>query len=86
QTDHNLPLMAWYAAEPLAALDPNRALKMAERAKLPKVLDYTIQRVAAMGTEEAKKALKDLDGRLGAADSHERHGSKMLLGEVLGKE
>ena len=85
QTDHNLPLMAWYAAEPLAALDPNRALKIAERAKLPKILDYAIQRVAAMGTEEAKKALKDLDARLGTADSHERHGSRMLLGEVLGR-
>ncbi|MFB9294720.1 PVC-type heme-binding CxxCH protein [Persicitalea jodogahamensis] len=86
QTDHNLPLMAWYAAEPLAALDPNRALKTAERAKLPKILDYTIQRVAAIGTDEAKKALKDLDGRLGKADSHERHGSKVLLGEVLERE
>ena len=85
ENDHNLPLMAWYAAEPLATLDINRALNIAERAKLPKVLDYTIQRVAAIGTEEAKKALKDLDGRLGKMDSHEHHGSRMLIGEVLGK-
>ncbi len=82
-TDPNLPLMAWYATEPLAALDADRALKMAERAKLPKILDYTMQRVAAMGTEEARKALKNLDGRLGKADSHERHGSRMLLGKLL---
>ncbi len=84
-TDHNLPLMAWYAAEPLATLDADRSLKMAERAILPKILDYTIQRVAAIGTEEAKKALKDLDARLGKANSHEHHGSRMLIGEVLGK-
>ncbi len=83
ETDHNLPLMAWYAAEPLATLDANRALKMAERAKLPKILDYTMQRVAALGTEEAKKALKALDGRLGKSDSHERHGSRVLLGKLL---
>ncbi len=36
--DHNLPLMVWYAAEPLAALDAKRALQLAEKSKLPKIL------------------------------------------------
>src|SRR5205807_2644141 len=31
--DHNLPLMYWYAAEPLGAADPGRALALALGAK-----------------------------------------------------
>jgi hypothetical protein len=82
--DHNLPLMVWYAAEPLAAIDMKRALQMAERAKLPKILPYTIQRVAAIGTEESKKVLKDLNDKLGkAGHSHENHEHLMLIGKVL---
>lgn len=40
KTDHNLPLMVWYAAEPLADIDAKRAMQLAEKAKLPKVLEY----------------------------------------------
>lgn len=81
--DHNLPLMVWYAAEPLAALDMKRALQMAEKAKLPKILPYTIQRVAAIGTEDSKKVLKELNDKLGKMHSHENHESQMLIGKVL---
>jgi putative membrane-bound dehydrogenase-like protein len=70
-TDHNLPLMLWYAIEPLAALDTERTIKMAEKAKTPKLLDYTIQRVAAMNTAAAKKSLEALKGRLGKIRSNE---------------
>ncbi|WP_254412500.1 PVC-type heme-binding CxxCH protein [Dyadobacter diqingensis] len=83
--DHNLPLMVWYAAEPLAGLDMKRALQLAEKAKLPKILPYTIQRVAAIGTDESKKVLKDLNDRLGKADSHENHETQILIGKVLEK-
>ena len=55
--DHNLPLMVWYAAEPLAAVDSARALQMAEQAKLPNILPFTIRRVAAIGTPEAMAAI-----------------------------
>ncbi|MEO6285502.1 MAG: PVC-type heme-binding CxxCH protein [Dyadobacter sp.] len=81
--DHNLPLMVWYAAEPLAALDMKRALQMAEKSKLPKILPYTIQRVAAIGTEESKKVLKDLNEKLGKAESHENHETQMLIAKAL---
>ena len=82
--DHNLPLMVWYAAEPLAAIDMKRALQIAERAKLPKILPYTIQRVGAIGTDESKKVLKDLNDKLGKMDhSHENHENLMLIGKVL---
>ena len=81
--DHNLPLMVWYAAEPLAALDMKRALKMAEKSKFPEHLPYTIQRIAAMDTEESKKVLKDFDGRLGKTNSHENDKMQMSIGKVL---
>ncbi|KAA6439792.1 dehydrogenase [Dyadobacter flavalbus] len=83
--DHNLPLMVWYAAEPLAALDMKRFMQMAEKSKFPKFLPYTIQRVAALGTEDSRKALKELNERLGKSDSHENHESRMLIGKVLEK-
>ena len=83
--DHNLPLMVWYAAEPLAAVDMKRFLQMAEKSKFPKFLPYTIQRVAAINTEDSKKALKELNERLGKLDSHENHESQMLIGKALEK-
>lgn len=83
--DHNLPLMVWYAAEPLATVDMKRFLQMAEKSKFPKFLPYTIQRVAAFNTEESRKVLKELNGRLGKTDSHENHESMMLIGKVLEK-
>ena len=83
--DHNLPLMLWYAAEPLAALDMKRAIQLAEKSNMPKMLTYTIQRVAAIGTDDAKKVLKELNDRLGRANSHEQHENQMLIGKLLGE-
>ncbi|EEF61720.1 PVC-type heme-binding CxxCH protein [Pedosphaera parvula] len=51
--DHNLPLMNWYAAEPLATKDITRALALAEESKLPRILHFTVRRVAAIGTPQA---------------------------------
>jgi putative membrane-bound dehydrogenase-like protein len=47
--DHNLPLMYWYAAEPLAELEPARALALALSAK-GSLLDFMARRIAAAGT------------------------------------
>jgi putative membrane-bound dehydrogenase-like protein len=46
-TDPNLPLMDWYAAEPLADLDPGRALDLAGQAKVPLLLPFMARRVAS---------------------------------------
>jgi putative membrane-bound dehydrogenase-like protein len=46
-TDPNLPLMDWYAAEPLAEIDPGRALDLAGQAKVPLLLQFMARRVAA---------------------------------------
>ena len=52
--DHNLPLMDWYALEPLAAADPDASPQAgAEPSKIPKILPFTVRRVAALGTPEA---------------------------------
>ncbi len=51
--DHNLPLMDWYAAEPLATIDASRALRLAESAKVPTLLPFMTRRLTAVGTPKA---------------------------------
>ena len=63
--DHNLPFMYWYAAEPLAALDQDRALGLAEASKIPRMLHFTVRRVAALGTPEAFLAITESLQRVG---------------------
>lgn len=58
-SDHNLPLMNWYAAEPLAELDTSRALALAASSPLPPLLPFMARRVAAIGTPEAMTLLVD---------------------------
>jgi putative membrane-bound dehydrogenase-like protein len=63
--DHNLPLMVWYAAEPLPTQDFKRALDLAMNAKLPNILDFTVRRTAALNDSAAFAAITDLLGRAG---------------------
>jgi len=58
--DHNLPLMLWYAFEPLIQQDANKAISVALRARLPEALKFTALRIAAMDGPEAKEYLKKL--------------------------
>ena len=46
--DHNLPLMYWYAIEPLVPADKTRALKLAAVSKVPVVREYIARRVATV--------------------------------------
>src|SRR5262249_53620463 len=59
-TDHNLPLMYWYAMEPLAEVDPPRALALALSAgeKIPILKEYMIRRI---GAGDPAKSLDLLD-------------------------
>jgi putative membrane-bound dehydrogenase-like protein len=50
--DHNLPLMVWYAAEPLATENPIRALDLATKAKLP-LLAFMVRRIGEGGRPAA---------------------------------
>jgi len=46
--DHNLPLMYWYALEPLAEVDPARALALAESSPIPPLAMFMARRVGAL--------------------------------------
>ncbi|HEV7221966.1 MAG TPA: PVC-type heme-binding CxxCH protein, partial [Pirellulales bacterium] len=65
--DHNLPLMVWYAAEPLAEVDPAGALKLAEASRVPLVDQFMTRRLAQLGTPEAMRLLVARLGRTDAA-------------------
>ena len=85
--DHNLPLMLWYAAEPLVVVDMNRAIDMGIKAKSPHILPYTIRRVEAIGSEESIKALQGLSQRLSQMeDSHQYHEAQLMISKILGKK
>ncbi|GAA0880218.1 hypothetical protein GCM10009119_31880 [Algoriphagus jejuensis] len=43
--DHNLPLMLWYALEPLTDLDATRALTLAENSQIPLLLEYCLEKL-----------------------------------------
>jgi hypothetical protein len=45
--DQNLPLMYWYAAEPLVAKNPTAALALLEKGKIPILREYIARRMAA---------------------------------------
>ncbi len=55
--DHNLPLMFWYAAEPLAEPDAAQALSLAQAGKIPLVFSFMVRRIAKIGTPAALEVL-----------------------------
>ncbi len=48
--DHNLPLMYWYAAEPLAGSNPAVAASMLGKAKIPLLREFVTRRMTAAVT------------------------------------
>ena len=44
--DHNLPLLYWYAAEPLADVDVTRAFALARQSSNPMLLEFMTRRIA----------------------------------------
>jgi putative membrane-bound dehydrogenase-like protein len=46
-TDHNLPLMYWYALEPVIAADPAKAAQLLRTTKIPLLREFTARRLAA---------------------------------------
>lgn len=44
--DHNLPLMIWYAVEPLVATAPEKALEIADKSKIPQIKRFIFRRAA----------------------------------------
>lgn len=62
--DHNLPLMYWFAAEPLVADHPREALTTALEVKLPKLLNFTTRRIALLGSAEARELIAEKLGEV----------------------
>ncbi len=67
--DHNLPLMVWYAAEPLAGVDADRALHLASHSELPQTLSFMARRISSAGTPESLAVVVD---RLAKTERAER--------------
>ena len=44
-TDHNLPLMYWYATEPIVAADPAKGALLLAKAKIPLIREYITRRL-----------------------------------------
>jgi putative membrane-bound dehydrogenase-like protein len=57
--DHNLPLMYWYAAEPLAAKEPGRALDLALSSKVPPLPQFMVRRISSAATPDAVALVVD---------------------------
>ena len=54
-TDHNLPLMYWYATEAIAAQGPAKAVPLLGKAKIPQVREFITRRMAAASQQAANK-------------------------------
>ncbi|HEY7155707.1 MAG TPA: PVC-type heme-binding CxxCH protein, partial [Gemmataceae bacterium] len=46
-TDDNLPLMIWYGIEPLTPVNPDRAVKLLTKCRIPLVRQYIARRIAS---------------------------------------
>lgn len=66
-SDHNLPLMIWYGMEPLVADHPGEGLEAAMDTKLPHILNFTVRRLMAIGTGEARDLVVGSLSRAGDA-------------------
>jgi putative membrane-bound dehydrogenase-like protein len=75
--DHNLPLMVWYAAEPMAAADMDRMLGLALSAELPVLVPHTVKRLTAV--EDEAEAVRTLATHLGRVTDREQQ-AELLRG------
>ncbi len=82
--DQNLPLMIWYATEPIVELDMPRALTLAAGTTLPGLFPSTVRRIAAVGTQDALRTLTDRLGR--AANPAERRELANGISRIVGKQ
>jgi putative membrane-bound dehydrogenase-like protein len=54
-SDHNLPLMYWYAAEPCVASDPAKAVVLLKRCRIPVVREFIARRLATLSLTSSAK-------------------------------
>ncbi|HEV3168118.1 MAG TPA: PVC-type heme-binding CxxCH protein [Isosphaeraceae bacterium] len=75
--DPNLPLMYWYGAEPLAAADVDRALRLAAGSRVPPLFSFMSRRIGAIGTPAAIARLVE------ELRASERPGARLILLEGI---
>ncbi len=51
--DHNLPLMYWYALEPMVPQNMQQAMEISKKSPIPLLLNFTTRRIADLGTKDA---------------------------------
>ncbi|MFH5805198.1 c-type cytochrome, partial [Alienimonas sp. DA493] len=85
--DHNLPLMTWYAFEPLVPANPEGALKVALAGELPTVRRLTLRRVGELGTPQSREALVSAAAEAAAAgqDGRALEALAGLSGAIAGR-
>ena len=66
--DHNLPLMVWYALEPLVPTHGEAAMQLADTTRVPLLSRYLVRRAA--GNEQT---IGDVIARLSTANNSRRH-------------
>lgn len=67
--DHNLPLMDWYAAEPVVEHDVSQAAVLLDVCQIPQVRRFLIRRMAQSATPEALAVVIDRLPQATGADS-----------------
>lgn len=69
--DFNLPLMYWYALEPLAGEDPRAALELAVYGRVPTLVQFVARRIATTANKDENEVLAAALGRAAAEDRPE---------------
>lgn len=59
--DHNIPLMAWFAIEPIVANSTKIAAEVFAKSDLPLLREYTARRMTGLGTEKVAEVVKALN-------------------------
>jgi putative heme-binding domain-containing protein len=60
-TDHNLPLMYWYAAEPIVGADISRGAELAKTCAIPLVRELIARRICAEATKVAAGEIEKIN-------------------------
>lgn len=79
EVDHNLPLMLWYAMEPLTDLDTERALLLAEEGKFDIVLKYVIRKITEVNDANSLSILEEFKNK----DSEKSIAYKGIIDSLL---
>jgi putative membrane-bound dehydrogenase-like protein len=82
--DQNLPLMLWYAAEPVVETDMSRALTLASDSQFSRLFPFTVQRIGATGTPDALRLLAERLAR--TPDRNQQKELASAITQIVGRQ